>query len=128
MTLKTYYFCSLLAKPRSITTETKFSVQLEDSCLNSILMLGDCVCKKLSLKVIFSYRSSRSVNMPSLKYKAPLWCVHVDKNGSLGEWRDWRLTSCLLVCMVCWSFLENWNETSSQNLISSETSSQNVIY
>ena len=53
-------------KPLYPNGETPVRVQEKESRLNSILMLNDCVAKRLILKVTLRYGSCNLVKIPSL--------------------------------------------------------------
>ena len=58
----------------------------KESCLNSILVLRDCIGERLTLEVVLRYGSCRLVNIPSCDCKVSLLCdVFLRKNESFSK-------------------------------------------
>lgn len=60
MVSKTYNSCTILVRPQSPTAETPVWIQEEDSYWNNILLLGNCVDKRLALGSYFGISNSQS--------------------------------------------------------------------
>ena len=66
MAWKTYSSYSVFVKPLSPNVESPVCVQEEESRLNSILILDDCVVKILTRKVVLRYRFSKLAKIPNI--------------------------------------------------------------
>ena len=72
----------------------------EESRLNSILMLRDCVGERLTLEVVLRYGSCKLVNTTSFDCKIPF--MFLQKNDSLSELGHQRFIAFLVAHWVCY--------------------------
>ena len=82
--------------------ETLVTAQEDESHLNSILMLNDCVGERLTLEIITRYGSYKLVKTPSFGCKLPFWHVLPKNNGSLREVKHQGIVAFLVLHWVCY--------------------------
>ena len=88
-----------MSKAPSPIAENWIRVLGEESLLNSILMLRDCVSERLTLEVVLRYGSCKLIKILNLDCKVSLWCGLTEKWQLM--WIETRRIFSLFVGRLC---------------------------